>query len=479
MWPHHMQQEERLHTERIRVNHRWNVHHNWGMRRLDIDSDAFKSGRLVIRHLQARLRDGTVIEVPDEGQLPPIDLKELLTTHDAVTVHLAIAKMHAHRANVAVRGATPGGNGPADSPATEVRYRIEEIEFTDENSGDDAQAISCRSLNLKLLPDSQDLAGYETLPIARFEKDLGANGEPRLDQTYIPPVIACDAWRPLGVDILQATFHQLSSRMANLAEKVVTRGITFETNNAGDNALLGRLAVLNQATAVLNTIAFAEGIHPLTAYLELNRLIGQLAVFSSARSAPKLPAYDHDDLGTCFYRLKRQLDDLDVDLAPYEERAFIGLGLRLQVTMEAKWLEPAWQMFVGVQSPLPQPEIIRLLTKPGQLDMKIGSAERVDQIFERGLKGLEFTHALEPPRVLPTNAGLTYFQVNRDSQKSEWEQVQKSLTLAIRINQSRVVVGPAGNIQGQHVLELKPHGANPATSIQFSLYLVSGDSKTT
>ena len=60
----------------------------------------------------------------------------------------------------------------------------------------------------------------------------------------------------------------------------------------------------------------------------------------------------------------------------------------------------------------------------------------------RGIKGLEFTHAPQPPRVLPNMADLSYFQVNRDSQKSEWAPVQASLTLAIRVNQNRFVVGP-------------------------------------
>src|SRR5207237_9764203 len=33
MWPHHMQQEDRCHAERLRLSHRWNVHHNWGVDR--------------------------------------------------------------------------------------------------------------------------------------------------------------------------------------------------------------------------------------------------------------------------------------------------------------------------------------------------------------------------------------------------------------------------------------------------------------
>ncbi len=479
MWPHHMQQEERFQSERVRLSHQWNVQHNWGLRTLELDSDAFKSGRLVIRQLQARLREGTIVEVLAEGRLPTLDLNEILLGRDQATIYLAVAKLHANRPNTAAARTASAKPEPGAAPPLETRYLVEEFEVPDENTGADQQMLPFRTLNLKLLADTDDAAGFDVLPIARFVKSPTANGAPQLDVNYIPPLLACDAWKPLAVDILQVLFHHLNSRLENLANKVKTRGITFETNNPGDNVLLGRLAVLNETSAVLNTIAFAQGIHPFTAYLELCRLVGQLAVFTGERRAPKLPAYDHDDLAMCFYRVKRQLDELDVDIAPYEERAFIGEALRLQVAMEAKWLEPAWQMFVGVQSPLPQAEVIRLLTKAGQFDMKIGSGDRVDQIFERGLKGLEFTHAPQPPRVLPASTGLTYFQVNRDAQKNEWAEVQRSLTLAIRVNQNRFVVGPQGNIQGQSVLDLKPQGTQAATSIGFSLFLVSGDAAKT
>jgi type VI secretion system protein ImpJ len=89
------------------------------------------------------------------------------------------------------------------------------------------------------------------------------------------------------------------------------------------------------------------------------------------------------------------------------------------------------------------------------------------------MRGLEFTHAVQPPRVLPSLPGLTYFQINREAQQSEWQEVQKSLTLAIRVNQHRLAIGPTGNLDGQRSLDLKPHGTTAATSMQFTLYLVA------
>ena len=102
MWPHHMQQEERFQSERVRLNHQWNVHHNWGLRELELDSDACKSGRLVIRRLQARLREGTLVEVLAEGRLPILDLNELLVGRDQATVYLAVARNQSGRRQAAV-----------------------------------------------------------------------------------------------------------------------------------------------------------------------------------------------------------------------------------------------------------------------------------------------------------------------------------------------------------------------------------------
>lgn len=470
-----MQQEDRCQTERLRLSHRWNVPHNWGIRELEWDADAFQSGQLDIVRLQARMRDGTVVDVPAEGRLPTLDLKELLVGKSQVRLYLAIAKLNDKGPNVV---ATPSlESSDVDTPAN-TRYRVEQFPVADENDGADPQTLAFRILNLRLLVDSQDQSGYEVLEIAQFKKGAGPGEAPEVDELYIPPILACDAWKPLAEQILQMIYHHLCSRMDSLADRALTRGITFETQNPGDNKLLSRLAVLNEASCVLNTIAFAKGIHPFTAYLELCRLVGQLAIFRLDHRAPKLPRYDHDDLGMCFYRVKCFLEE-DSDSVAYEERGFKGAELRMQVTMEPKWLEPAWQLFVGVHSPLPPAHVIDFLTMPGELDMKIGSGDRVDKLFMRGIDGLEFTHAPLPPRVLPTMPDLTYFQVSRDSQQEEWAHVQKSAILAIRVNDSRLALGASGNLDGQLTLPLKAHEGHPATNMKLTLFVVPGEASAT
>jgi type VI secretion system protein ImpJ len=149
----------------------------------------------------------------------------------------------------------------------------------------------------------------------------------------------------------------------------------------------------------------------------------------------------------------------------YKERPFVGAGLRLQVSLEPAWLDTTWDIFIGVQCPLGAEECLRLL-RPGQLDMKVGSSDRVDALFRMGQAGLRFVPVTTPPRALPALPGQTYLQVNREGPGAEWANVQKSLTLAIRLNENMI----AGNIEGQRVLRIKA-GAQ-TTTLQFMLYVV-------
>lgn len=98
--------------------------------------------------------------------------------------------------------------------------------------------------------------------------------------------------------------------------------------------------------------------------------------------------------------------------------------------------------------------------------MKLGSSDRVDDMFRLAQASLRFTHAPQPPQSLPSPAGQVYFQVSRDPQDVEWQHVQKSLNLALRMNEAFI----AGNIQGQRLLSVKYNGKT--VPLQFTLYVV-------
>lgn len=455
--PHHFQAAGRHALHLGELSEKWDLHYDWGLRAVDIDADALGNYRLVVRSLKARLRDGTLVSIPEDGVLSAIELKNAFDQASAVTVFLAVPVLNLGKANASADGSTDG-----------ARFLLDTQQYEDENTGVNPQPIQVRLLNLKLLLEGHDQTGYEVLPIGRIEKSPKAEATPQLDLTYIPPLLACDAWNPLEAGIIQSIYDRIGKKIELLATQVVSRGITFDSQAQGDPLIFAQLRELNEVYALLGILAFAQGVHPFQAYLELCRAVGQLSIFGATRRPPELPRYDHDDLGTCFYRVKQYIDSLlNIVVEPeYKERPFVGAGLRIQVSLEPAWLESIWQMYVGVQSPLNTEDCIRLLTKPGQLDMKIGSSDRVDDIFRLGQAGLRFAHNARPPRALPSIPGLIYFELSRESQQDEWQNVQKSLTVAIRLNENRI----AGNIQGQRILTIKTAGQT--TTLQFTLYVV-------
>ena len=103
-----------------------------------------------------------------------------------------------------------------------------------------------------------------------------------------------------------------------------------------------------------------------------------------------------------------------------------------------------------------------MLTK-GQLDMKIGSSERVDRIFQMGAAGLKFAHTPTPPRLAYDSRHELFPGKPRLGRMAK----RPSLTLAIRLNELKI----AGNIQGQRTLTI-PKSDGQSTTMEFTLFVV-------
>lgn len=452
---HHFLTEHRQLVRLTQADAKWSFHYNWGLHSIQLNADALGNFRFSISALKARLRDGTLIEAPEDGLLPELDLKPALEGNRRVTIYLAVPVLRSGHANVS-----------EDRQAESARYHLVSPSLEDENLGVNPQPITIRRLNLKLLLSTQNLAGHETIPIARVEKSERAESTPQLDTTYIPPVLACNAWPVLAIKILQEIYDRIGRKIEKLAGQVVSRGLSLESSAPETMLIIAQLRELNEGYATLTNLAFLEGVHPLTAYLELCRLVGQLSVFGPTRRTPPIPRYNHDDLGGCFYQVKNYLDDLllIVPDPDYLERSFVGHGLRMQVALERAWLDRSAEMYIGVFSPLEADQCVELIR---QLDMKVGSSDRVETIYRMGDVGLKFSHVPERqlPSALPKDKGLTYFQINRELQQNEWQTVEKSLTLAIRFNENKIV----GNIDRQEVVTLRLSAEMP---FRFKLYVL-------
>jgi type VI secretion system protein ImpJ len=455
--PHHFQAADRHWSEVQHTSEQWDHPYNYGIRKLELSQDAIANYQLQVNALDARMRDGTLVAI-DPGQgMDRVELKEAFGAESVVRVFLAVPKLKLGAANVADPTA-PGRH----------RYLARKALHQDESCGGNEQEIDVRDLNVRLLLSTQDCEGYELLPIAQVQRAGEKEAAPRLDADYIPPLLAVDAWPPLGRDIVRAIYDIIGKRIEVLSAQVVNRGISLVSQEPGDLDRLLMLHQLNAAYAALGILAFASGVHPLTAYVELCRIVGQLAIFSPERRAAEIPNYDHDDLATIFRSVKARIELLlgGIPDYQYEQRFFVGEGKGMRVTIESRWLNTDWRWFVGVmRGNLSETDCLGLL-RPGGMNWKLGSARQVDSLFEHGQEGLTLTQLPQAPRALPPSRDWMYFEVSR--QNAAWRDVLDTQTLAMRLRDNLIV--NRSELQGERNLVVSAAGKQVA--LQFALFAV-------
>lgn len=455
--PHHFQAADRYSTETLQTSEQWDHQYHYGLRKLELSEEAIANYQVQVNVCHARMQDGALISL-DPGQEPDrVDLKEAFAGESVVRVFLAVPKLKMGNVNVAV--GTDSGK---------PRYIEQKQSIQDESLGGNDQEIQLRDLNVRLLLSTDDLAGYDVLPIAQIQRAGEKEATPQVDDNYFPPVLAIDAWPPLGRDVVRAIYDIIGKKIEVLSEQVINRGITLVSQEPGDLDRLLMLSVLNEAYSTLRVLAFAFGVHPLPAYTELCRIVGQLSIFGADRRPPEIPHYDHDDLARIFRYVKERIEALLERIRDYEyeQRFFVGEGTGMSATIESKWLGADWQWFVGVmRGSLSEQDCLKLLS-PGELDWKLGSARQVDALFEYGAEGLHLTPLAQAPRALPPGRDWIYYEVSREN--AAWKDVLETETLAMRLKDSLIV--NRNELQGKRKLVVSVGGKQAA--LQFALFAV-------
>lgn len=436
--PHHFQLTERRSQEELALAQQWHVGYAYGIRKIDIDSDALSNWRVSLSTLHIRLRDGLLLRFPEDTLLTPVEIPRnaFRSSQDRLMVHVAVPRLQLGRKNAEVAA--------GDS---ESRFAVESQEVEDENQAGNPVVMNVRWVRARILLGDDELSGYETLPLFRLRLGSIAEAPPEIDPDYIPPILSCDAWPYLQERILGNITDQLGSLADQLARNMLDRDVAFESGHREDLERIFKLHALNTALGYLVNLPFVRGIHPLKSYMELCRIVGQISIFLPERRMPKVPIYDHDDLGGCFHAIRRLLDlDQEKQRRSYTKRMFMGAGSQMQVRLEREWLTPGWSFYMGVESVLSFNEIDKLLTD--RLDLKVGSSDTVENIYRGGKGGVKARPEASPPRDFP-GTNWTYWKLDRGSEA--WQAVEKTLNLAIRFNEKQVV----GGIDGEQTIQIR------------------------
>jgi type VI secretion system protein ImpJ len=474
--PQHFQAADRYWSEIANVSQSFDHAYNYGLYAMEFSREALANGQFEVRMLRARMRDGTIVSF-DPGQEPDrvdcrgeiVGLKEALAklneafeAESAVRVYLAVPKLKLGRANVS-----------SSTEQSETRYTEANLMLQDESCGGNDVEIQFRSLNVKILLTTQDLSGYEVLPIAQIKRAGEGKAIPHLDSEYIPPLLTISAWPGLGRDIVRAVYDVIGQKIETLSRQLVNRGIGLDSRHPGDLERILMLSVLNGAQSRLSVLAFANGVHPLTAYTELCGIVGQLGIFSPERRAKAVPAYDHDDLARVFTMVRQEIESSIDAVREYEfqQRYFVGVGMGMQVSLEPRWFNSDWQWFIGINKGDLTYQECRDLLSAGQLDWKLGSARQVEVLFNRRAEGLVLSAVERPIRALPSSQDWMFYEVPRKDNPA-WRDVEETKTLAMRLKDS--LIENINELQGERQLTVTVRGRR--TPLEFALFAVPNQS---
>ena len=412
----HFQQSDRWTERLVGATARSLSPYPWGLWEFGIDRSALAIGKFGLTSLRGLLADGTLVDAPEDADLPAaIDLEE--TVKNAM-VYLALPARRPGTADIAM-AVENAGRG--------ARMLAADYEAPDANVDTDFLAqISVGRLNLKLLTSGDDLSGYELIGVARVV-EVRSDRAVILDENFIAPSLNCAASRRLS-ELLTELLGIVRHRADAVAQRIGDPSIRG-TAEVGDYLLL---QILNRADPLLRHLAAnATRIHPMVFYEHCLQLAGELATFTHDTKRPgEFPAYQHDDLKATFAAV---FDSLRTSLSAVLEQTAIQIdlaerrhGVRVGTISDRSLLQDAG-FVLAVRADMSSEDVRRSF--PSQI--KVGPVERIAELVNVALPGIPVRPLPVLPRQLPYRSGTIYFEL--DTKTPLWKQLETSGAIALHL----------------------------------------------
>jgi len=377
----------------------------WGVRRLDLDEAALENFTVSITFLDARLPDGTVVRVPDNSDLPDLDIKKALEEAEGgpVEIRLGVPLPRSRSANLV---------GPEEAPdGLPRRYRLDEIEMGDENTGSNPDTVEVRRLNARLfLPGDEAREHSSTLPVLRILRKGEDDFLPDVDRSFVAPTVELEG-SPRLKEIAREVLHRATARANALAEVITSQSMDFAVEAGGSPEMLLKLHVLNGFLAHYQPFLLIPRLHPVHVFCELTRLAGELAIFTGDRRTPPLPRYDHGNPGPCFEEVFTLLNDLlgrmYITRAPH--RPFESWGRYRVAGLNPEWLDARNRFYIAVDSDLDAEEVVHIMAR----QVSIGSKASIEDLAKHVLPGITRRVEERTPTALPERPRRVYFRLDR------------------------------------------------------------------
>lgn len=412
--PQHFQQQERYLEFANHLRSSASEPFFWGLGSLKVDQSALSIGKLAILEAEGILPDGTPFSFPHQVQPPPA--LELIEGAVDQRVFLALP---VHR---------PGAEDVSfdDCPGSLARYSVEDATVIDVNSvAGEPVDIQLARPRLRLVLENDLSDAWLGIGLVRVV-ECRSDRQVVLDPEYMPPVLNFGASHALTSLINEA--HGLVRQRADVLAQRLNQPGRGGISEVGEFLLL---QLLNGIEPTLSHYLNDKNAHPERLFADLTRWAGELSSFADDGRRPEgFPSYLHDELRASFSPL---ISRFRIILsAVLEQRAFqIDLversyGVRLGQVHDRSLLESA-QFVLAVQARVPA-ETLRSKF-PNQI--KIGPVDKIRDMVNLHLPGVELRNLPIAPREIPYHAGFHYFEL--DSSHELWPEMSQSGMLALHI----------------------------------------------
>ncbi|MFO1052664.1 MAG: type VI secretion system baseplate subunit TssK [Planctomycetota bacterium] len=417
--PQHFQTFARQVEARIHTSERIGRVGDFGLLGFAVDADALARDVFHLESVEAVFRDGTHLQVPQNGQIDQREFGEFFTKAE-LDVFLGIP---------ARRAGSPELGAADDARA---RYHAESVGVFDENLKDEPRELEVRVLHARVFFGEEDRSGFESIPLARLVRKGKPVAVSALSDDFVPPVLACGASTVLSrrlaelASAVRAQSRDLAARIPN------TTGLSSVEKGA-DIAGFVKLQAVNQCVATLEQITRLPELHPFPVYMALVQSVGNLAIFGAERVVPELPAYDHDEIDACFASVVQTAQSLipaevtvPYDTAPFREDP-MRQGFHI-CEIPPEWIERHPLVFVGVELGKPVDEVVQLV----QTGTKLLAEADLEKVLTGVIPGVQLDYVRTAPLAFPKRPDLHFFRVQTEGASREgWLKIEQAGTAVI------------------------------------------------
>ena len=309
-------------------------------------------------------------------------------------------------------------------------YRVGEMDWPGENTGENPQPLRIRRINARLLIEGDDDTDMDLLPLMRIVHGSAEQAEkPTPDPAYAPPCMILRASAGLLCEVRDMA-NLLDVTRKEQAEQLIRAAFQEEILHGGDLVSLLHAQVLCRYSAVLPHLLEAPSVMPFQVYLLLRQLLAELSALNPGKDVFEVAGYDHDNPLPCFREILRRIRVL---VRPGKDRFVkVPFAVADEGTFAAQLSPDHFTVpidyFLGIRSRKASTDVVALAHDKDRFRLLPKSKQRL-AIF-----GVPLEVEYAPPPVLPLERGLQYFRIKPDERRNLWADMKSEGAM--------VVVGP-------------------------------------